>query len=184
MKILLLHPNDRAEDGPWRNLGWDWIVDLGWAGHRAYARLADRFRCRAFSIRSVSDHEFHRSRLRELWQPDFHQLMDAEGVDWWDIFFPLPYAQMEQVVLVSTLAAEIPKDVPCFLCHWFDGSWYEYGTQFAKFSAGHILSSPEAILDIPERLQGIEITPSILQRRVTEIRPSELQAVLSGAPSG
>ena len=89
MKILLLHPKDRVEDGPWRDTHWDWIVDLGWAGHCAYTKLADRLHCKASSIRNIPDHQLHLSRLREPWKLGFGKLVDEEGVDWWDVFFPI-----------------------------------------------------------------------------------------------
>ena len=109
MEILLLHPNDRADEGPWRDVRWDWIVDLGWAGQCAYAELSDRLGCRAFSVRESSDHALHLSRLREFWQAGIHQLIDEQGLDWWDIFFPLPYTQMEQIMLLFALDEQIPK---------------------------------------------------------------------------
>lgn len=110
MKILLLHPKDRVEDGPWRDTHWDWIVDLGWAGHCAYAELADRLHCKASSIRDIPDHQRHLSRLRESWNPGFGKLVDKEGVDWWDLFFPVSFDRIEEILLMSTLSQQIPAD--------------------------------------------------------------------------
>ena len=85
------------------------------------------------------------------------------------------------LTLESSVAVESTlKGVPCFLCSWFDGAWYEYGAQFAKFSAGHALKSPDEISSIPSLLEGFEITPAQQQRLSTQIRPDQLQAALSG----
>jgi len=108
MKILLLHPNDSVGDGPWESTCWDWIVDLAWAGHCAYAAMANRFGCRALSIRSILDHQTHLMRLRELWGAGLGELVDEEGIDWWDSFLPLPHARIEEIMLASALAAQIP----------------------------------------------------------------------------
>jgi len=110
MKILLLHPNDRVEDGPWQNIRWDWIVDLGWAGQAAYVQWAERFRCKAFSIRNVIDHKQYLSNLRELWKLDLGKWLDDEGVDWWDVFFPVLCSRIEEILPVSTLAGQIPPN--------------------------------------------------------------------------
>jgi len=110
MKILLLHPNDRVEDGPWQSIRWDWIVDLGWAGQAAYAQWANRFSCKAFSIRNVIDHKQYLSSFRELWKLDLGKWVDEEGVDWWDVFFPVLYARIEEILPVSTLAGQIPAN--------------------------------------------------------------------------
>ena len=110
MKILLLHPRDRAEDGPWQHTHWDWIVDLGWAGHCTYIELAERLGCEFLSIRNILDHRQHLSSLRDLWKPGLGRLVDDENIDWWDAFFPLPYAQIEEILLVSSLAQHIPND--------------------------------------------------------------------------
>lgn len=110
MKILLLHPKDRVEGGPWHHTRWDWIVDLGWAGHRAYSEREDRLSCKAFSIRNVPDHQLHLSHLRDSWEPGLGKLVDEEGVDWWDVFFPSSYDRIEEILLASALAGQIPAD--------------------------------------------------------------------------
>ncbi len=110
MKILLLHPNDHIEAGPWRGTHWDWVVDLGWAGQSAYADIASRLGCKASSIRNLLDHQHHLASLRELWKVGLGRLVDDAGVDWWDLFFPLPYPQFEETMLAASLAAQIPRD--------------------------------------------------------------------------
>lgn len=108
MKILLLHPSKSAELGPWRETHWDWIVDLGWMGRSAYCDLAQRFGCRAFSIHDSVDCAQRRTGLRELLQAALGYLVDAENVDWWDVYSSVPYDLLDQILLLSALAKQIP----------------------------------------------------------------------------
>lgn len=71
--------------------------------------------------------------------------------------------------------------VPCFLCSWFDCSWYEYGKQYAKYSAGYPLDSPQRIREIPQLLEQFQITEATQQDLQTSISPGHLESVLSGA---
>ena len=70
--------------------------------------------------------------------------------------------------------------VPCFLCSWFDASWYGYGKQFAKYSAGYPLDSPQRIREIPQLLEKIRITEATRSGLQTSITPEQLESVLSG----
>lgn len=81
----------------------------------------------------------------------------------------------------STVAVEsTAHGVPCFLCSWFDASWYDYGKQYAKFSAGYPLDSPQRIREIPQLLEQIRITEEIRRRLQSPITPERLESVLSG----
>ncbi|MGO9642556.1 MAG: hypothetical protein ACLP1Y_14775, partial [Candidatus Acidiferrales bacterium] len=70
--------------------------------------------------------------------------------------------------------------VPCFLCSWFDASWYDYGKQFAKYSAGYPLDSPQRIREIPQMLERFQITEATRRSLQTSMSPERLEAVLSG----
>ncbi len=39
--------------------------------------------------------------LRDLWKLGLNQLVFDEGVDWWDVFFPVPFTQIEKILLVA-----------------------------------------------------------------------------------
>lgn len=109
MKILLVHPEDSVESGAWAgDTRWDWAVDLGWSGRHAYALQTERLGFRVSSIYDLLDHEQHRRRMRELLAVGLDQLLDSESVDWWDAFSPLPYQQLEQLMMLSALAEQIP----------------------------------------------------------------------------
>jgi hypothetical protein len=77
------------------------------------------------------------------------------------------------VAIESTL-----NEVPCFLCGWFDASWYDYGKQYAKFSAGYTLDSPQQIREVPELLEKFRITETTRQGLQTPITAERLASVL------
>ncbi len=108
MKILLVHPSDSVETGPWTETKWDLVVDLGWSGRTFYSQQAERFGCSVRSIFDLSDHEQHRCQLRELLSVGLNKVVDSESFDWWDSFCGFVYEPIEQVMRVSNLADEIP----------------------------------------------------------------------------
>ena len=86
------------------------------------------------------------------------------------------------VTVESSVAVESTTNgVPCFLCSWFDGSWYDYGKQYAKYSAGHVLDSPQRIRQIPQLLERIEITAATRAALHTSITGEGLDSILFGA---
>jgi hypothetical protein len=81
----------------------------------------------------------------------------------------------------SSVAVESTMNhVPCFLCGWFDASWYDYARQYAKFSAGYTLDSPQRIREVPQLLEQFQITEGTRRSLQTPISPEELDAVLTG----
>jgi len=114
MKILLVHPDDSVEAGAWAGTRWDLAVDLGWSGRHAYARQTERLGFRVVSIYDLLDHEQHRRQMREILALGLDQLVDSESIDWWDAFSPLPYQQLEKLLLLSALAEQIPDDAEIF----------------------------------------------------------------------
>ena len=114
MKILLVHPDDSVEVGAWAGTRWDLAVDLGWSGRHAYSRQTERLGFRVFSIYDLLDHEQHRCRMREILAFGLDQLVDSESVDWWDVFSAYPYQQLDQLMLLSALAEQIPDHAEIF----------------------------------------------------------------------
>ncbi|MGB6632190.1 MAG: hypothetical protein WBD25_15980 [Terriglobales bacterium] len=114
MKILLVHPHDSVEVGTWAETLWDLVVDLGWSGRQVYLRQSELLGFRVFSIYDFLDHEQHRDRMREILALGLDQLVDAESVDWWEAFSVYPYHQLEQLLLLSALAEQIPADAEIF----------------------------------------------------------------------
>jgi hypothetical protein len=114
MKILLVHPADSVEVGTWAGTRWDLVVDLGWSGRHDYSRQTERLGFRVFSIYDLLNHEQHRCRLREILALGLDQLVDSESVDWWDVFSVYTYQQLEQLMLLSALAEQIPEHAEIF----------------------------------------------------------------------
>jgi hypothetical protein len=114
MKILLVHPADSVESGPWAGSDWGLIVDLGWSGRHSYSHQSGRFECRVVSLCDLLNHAEHRSQLHDLLEIGRHQLVDSESVDWWDAFSAFVYQPVEQVMLSSVLAGEIPENAEIF----------------------------------------------------------------------
>jgi hypothetical protein len=104
MKILLVHPDDSVETGPWTETKWDLVVDLGWSGRNFYSQQAERFGCSMLSIFDLSGHEQHRRQLQELLSVGLGQVVDSESIDWWETVCGFVYEQIEQVMCVSNLA--------------------------------------------------------------------------------
>jgi hypothetical protein len=86
------------------------------------------------------------------------------------------------VTVESSVAVESTSNgVPCFLCGWFDGSWYDYGKQYARYSAGYALNSPECIRQIPKLLEEIRVTDTTRQALHAPISSEQLDSILFGA---
>ncbi len=119
MNILLVHPDDSIEESPaeagaWAGIRWDLVVDLGWSGRHAYSLQAASRGFRLFSIYDALDHDQHRRRIRELLALGWDQLLDSESVDWWETYAVHPFSQLEEIMLVSALAEQIPGHAEIF----------------------------------------------------------------------
>lgn len=109
MKVLLLHPDDSAECGPWSGMQWDLLVDLGWAGRCAYARLAKSMACPVRSLQELSDPQTHAANLREQLAIGLGRIVDHYGIDWWEFASPSREPLLDQILQVRELAKEIPS---------------------------------------------------------------------------
>lgn len=114
MKILLVHPEDSAEVGPWAETTWDLIVDLGWSGSHANELQKQRLRCAVVSVYELLDHVTHRDRLRELLAVGLNQLIDSESIDWWEVFSATLDHSLGQLVMLSALTERIPERAEIF----------------------------------------------------------------------
>jgi hypothetical protein len=110
MKILLVHPEDDPEKGPWSNLRWDRIVDLGLGGQASYARWAQRFGCDVTSINSFRHglSDFH--RVRDLLQIGCGRLVDEYGLDWWELTSIYVIEELEALILLQRFAVSLQPD--------------------------------------------------------------------------
>jgi len=83
MKVLLLHPED---DLP-RTSGkvWDVVVDLGRAPRSLYEKWKQSAGCEVLSLYDFAEGIRDLHRVRDLLRLGSGQLIDAEGIDWWNI---------------------------------------------------------------------------------------------------
>src|ERR1700730_6438600 len=110
MKVLLVHPDDSPLDGPWSRTRWDSIVDLGWAGSQVYARWSAETGCPVRSLYDLAQEVQDIHRIKDYLAVGLHQLVDEEGLDWWEILAPLRYPQMFERLLIVRLSREIAAD--------------------------------------------------------------------------
>ncbi len=166
MKILLVHPDDSVEAGAWAGTRWDLAVDLGWSGHPAYSRQTERLGFRVRSIYDGLDHEHHHRRIRETLALGLDQLVDSESVDWWDVFSAYPYHQLEQLMLLSALAEQIPADAEVFATR----------PHFA-LRALSLLLNREITSFSTERQSGFRVRTRRYLKAALALRPSQLSEI-------
>jgi hypothetical protein len=103
MKILLIHPEDDAEKGPWASLPWDCIVDLGLGGVKTYARWTRKFQCSVTTLDSLRSGFEDFRRVRDLLGLGCGRLTDDHGLDWWEIMSLLLHGELETLILLQRL---------------------------------------------------------------------------------
>ena len=106
MRVLLLHPDDpipRAQSGT----GWDLVVDLGRAPAAAYERWSSQTGARVISLYDLSSDREDLSRIQELLQLGTGGMVDASGIDWWDVLSLLIEPDLRQLILLGRLAREL-----------------------------------------------------------------------------
>lgn len=109
MKVLLLHPDDSLEAGPWAGSHWDLVVDLGWSGRHHYAQASQRHSNRVLSFCDLLGPEEHLAQLRSLLRVGLGEFVDAEGLDWWELFSPFPYARLDEILMMAAVGREISE---------------------------------------------------------------------------
>jgi hypothetical protein len=104
MKILLVHPLDTADVGPWTDERWDLIVDLGKNGLRTHEQWRNHFNCdlQALDFFRNGFSDFY--QIRELLGRGCRSLVDEFGLDWWEILSILLHEEVEVLVLLQRLA--------------------------------------------------------------------------------
>jgi hypothetical protein len=139
MRFLLVHPEDSVLSVPWSSLHWDLVIDLGWAGYSQYSDWSAKIGC---PVRSVWDfanwHEDVR-RIQELCGIGNDRLVDAEGIDWWELLAPSSYQQVYEFLLLQKLAREI--EIPTEVC----------------------VTRPHHLADALGKLLGVKVDPFVAQ---------------------
>ncbi len=108
MKVLFVHPDDSPLDGPWRGLRWDYVVDLGWAGSHLYAQWGAEMGCPVQALYGFSQEAGIVLEIKNFLAAGLRQIVDSEGLDWWDILAPVQCLQIFELLLIIKLSREIP----------------------------------------------------------------------------
>ena len=107
MNVLLIHSEDDPERGPWSDLRWDRVVDLGLGGANSYARWGERFRCPVSTLDSLRTGFRDFYKIRELMDLGCGRLTDAYGLDWWELISIMVPEELERLVLLMRFARSL-----------------------------------------------------------------------------
>jgi hypothetical protein len=157
----------------------------GWRSDEVYRDLLPRLCTLAqtcglklvFKLHPFESIKRHRKMLRRLVPQYERQIEVVAGPPsdqlWGDTRFAL-------TVQSSTAVECRALGIPVFLCAWLRDSWAGYLQQYARFSVGHVLESPDQLSEIPELLAN-QNNKSIRQGAAQEaIELEDLQDLFSG----
>lgn len=103
MRVLLIHPEDNLQKGPWNGSKWDRVLDLGQAGMESYRLAAARFGCAVTPLQSFRKDFKEIRRVKELLNLGLGRLTDGFGLDWWELTSILVHPQLESLILLQEL---------------------------------------------------------------------------------
>jgi hypothetical protein len=111
MRVLLIHPEDGLQDGPWTSLKWDRVIDLGRSGAESYAEATSGLGCPVTPIDFLRDEFKEIEKVRELLALGMGRLGDAFGLDWWELTSILVHHELESIVLLRKFVETLsPSD--------------------------------------------------------------------------
>src|SRR5437899_10500917 len=106
MRILLLHPDDSLENGPCQDK-WDQVIDVGKGGCDFYRRSTLQLGCQVIPLDSlrigVEDFQW----VREIFESGRNRLLDAEGLDWWELTAIFFHQQIELLGVLRRFAENL-----------------------------------------------------------------------------
>lgn len=102
MRILLLHPEDSPEHGPWADETWDRAVDLGRGGAGTYKRWREFLRCPAEPLRTLKLEDF--PAVKSAIASGLGRVIDREGLDWWELTAILFHQRLETLMALQRFA--------------------------------------------------------------------------------
>jgi hypothetical protein len=103
MRVLVIHPEDELQDGPWGSQRWDRVIDLGRAGAESYAHAAASFGCPVTTLDAFRDNFKEKCRVREVLALGMGRLNDSFGLDWWELTSILVHQELEIAFLLREL---------------------------------------------------------------------------------
>lgn len=113
MKVLLVHPEDSPLEGPWASARWDLVVDLGWAGSYRYALWSKVLGCPVRGLLGFGEWKQDVAWIKQALCFAQGSLVDAEGIDWWEVLAPNSYQQVHEFLMLQKVArdTETPVEV-------------------------------------------------------------------------
>jgi hypothetical protein len=106
MKILVLHREDGLRSLKHSDR-FDLIIDLGRAPLSTYEQWSGEAGCPVSSIYDVAEEITDLYRTRELLQFGMGQIVDGNGIDWWDVMSLMIVPELQQFMLLSRLARKL-----------------------------------------------------------------------------
>lgn len=105
MRVLLLHPDDNPNCGPWAQQSWDLAFDLGFAGQTAYNRWSERLACPITPVPRLSLEDF--SHVRRALACGVGRVVDEYGLDWWELISIRFHEPIERILCLQELQASL-----------------------------------------------------------------------------
>jgi hypothetical protein len=115
VRILLLHPEDVPDHGPWFGKNWDIILDLGKAGAGSHDQWAEKLGRRVRPLEPRGGVLDYAGVLREFLFIGRGRLVDSEGLDWWSLLSTLFYQKVMSVAAVRSFASTIGSQDELFV---------------------------------------------------------------------
>jgi hypothetical protein len=107
MRVLLLHPEDFPQRGPWSAQRWDLIVDLGRSSASSAAAWEEMTHARVLRADSFRKGVEDIKQVRKLFSLGMGRLLDEEGIDWWSLTSLFIVPEAEAILVFQRMISEI-----------------------------------------------------------------------------
>ena len=91
--------------GPWAQQIWDRVVDLGFAGESTYGKWSDLFHCPVGPLPKLGLEDLR--RVKQALFSKLGRMMDAHGLDWWELVSINYHERVERILALEELAEQI-----------------------------------------------------------------------------
>jgi hypothetical protein len=154
LKILLVQPEDSPSAGPWASEKWDLIVDFGKSSAFTRASWQQRLNVPILQLDSLRRANEDIALIRQMLGAGRKQIIDAGGLDWWDLISILVSKEMGEAVLLRRLVAQLDSTAELYTTRQ---GWPVSGV--ALLLGRHLLTFPTA-----SRSSGFQHYSDLLRR--------------------
>ncbi|MFZ0955487.1 MAG: hypothetical protein WAN60_04040 [Candidatus Sulfotelmatobacter sp.] len=109
MRVLLLHPEDVPQRGPWSSQRWDLIVDLGRSSLASAAAWGEVTHAPVLRTDSFRNGVEDIRQVRKLFSLGMGRVLDEEGIDWWSLTSLFIVPEAETVLVFLRMISEIDQ---------------------------------------------------------------------------